>query len=186
MPSIDDRWIARAREYDRSALAEIFDALSPELYRYAYRLLGQREAAEDLLGETFLRFLHSIRAGGGPSKHLRAYLYRILHNLAMDSYRRRIPDQDALDPAALSAEETDPFHAAADAISAEQAREALWRLTPGQRQVILLRYVQGLNFEEIAEVLAKPLGAVKALQHRGLNALRRTLEREYGWEIEDA
>ena len=186
MPSIDERWIAGARDSDSTVLAEIYDALSPELYRYAYRLLGQREAAEDTLGETFLRFLRSVQSGGGPGQHLRAYLYRILHNLAMDSYRRGIPDQDSLDSAAIMADDVDPLQAAAENISAEQARSALWRLTPGQRQVILLRYFQGLSHEEIAHVVDKPVGAVKALQHRGLNALRRTMQREYGWEIGEA
>ena len=62
MPSIDERWIAGARKFDATVLAEIYDALSPELYRYAYRLLGQRQAAEDALGETFLRFLRSVHS----------------------------------------------------------------------------------------------------------------------------
>lgn len=183
MSSIDERWIAGARECDSTVLAEIYDALSPELYRYAYRLLGQREAAEDTLGETFLRFLRIVHTGGGPGQHVRAYLYRILHNLAMDSHRRGDSDQDNLDAAAFMADDVDPLHSAAETISAEQARSALWRLTPGQRQVILLRYFQGLSLEEIARVVDKPVGAVKALQHRGLSALRRTMQREHGWEI---
>jgi RNA polymerase sigma-70 factor (ECF subfamily) len=183
MASIDERWIAGARECDSTVLAEIYDALSPELYRYAYRLLGQREAAEDALAETFLRFLRIVHSGGGPSQHVRAYLYRILHNLAMDSHRRGFPGHDSLDAAPITAENMDPLHSAAEIISAEQARSAVWRLTPGQRQVILLRYFQGLGSEEIARVVDKPVGAVKALQHRALNALRRIMQREHGWEI---
>jgi RNA polymerase sigma-70 factor (ECF subfamily) len=81
------------------------------------------------------------------------------------------------------AADSDPLHSAAEKISADQARSALWRLTPEQRQVILLRYFQGLGNEEIARVVDKPVGAVKALQHRALNALRRIMQREHGWEI---
>ena len=183
MSSIDDRWSVGVQEYDTAVLTEIYDALSPELYRYAYRLLGHRQAAEDTLAETFLRFLRILHSGGGPTLHVRAYLYRILHNLAMDSHRRGVPGQDDLDAVVIPAEDADPLHSAAANISADQARSALWRLTSGQRQVLVLRYFQGLNLDEIAFVVEKPVGAVKALQHRGINALRRIMQREHGWEI---
>ncbi len=65
----------------------------------------------------------------------------------------------------------------------ERVRHLLRRLTPGQRQVLVLRYLEGWSHEEIARALRKPVGAVKALQHRGVRALRRWMERE---EAEEA
>ncbi|MCK5317201.1 MAG: hypothetical protein KAJ55_04770 [Anaerolineales bacterium] len=62
-----------------------------------------------------------------------------------------------------------------------QAREVLWRLTHEQRQVIMLKFFQGLSNEEIAAVLEKPVGAVKSLQHRGLKSMRRILENDFAF-----
>jgi RNA polymerase sigma-70 factor (ECF subfamily) len=187
MSAQDAKWLQDARRRDRKVLAEIYDELSPELYRYAYRLLGAADAAEDIVSETFLRFLRAIEAGGGPRDNLRAYLYRIAHNLAMDVHRRSPADTDAPDPdvpvAPLS---DDPARQAEDRISAEIARGLIWRLTPDQRQVILLKFFQGLSNDEVAAALEKPVGAVKALQHRGLSAMRRMLKRDHGWDEMEA
>jgi len=186
MPAQDVRWLAAARRRDRQVLAEIYDHLSPELYRYAYRLLGEAQAAEDIISETFLRFLRAIEAGGGPRDNLRAYLYRIAHNLAMDVYRRNPGELDDAQIEHLSAPASeDPERLAEKRISQDLARRMIWRLTPDQRQVLLLKYLQGLSNDEVAAALDKPVGAVKSLQHRGLSAMRRIMRREHGWEEEE-
>jgi RNA polymerase sigma-70 factor (ECF subfamily) len=177
MPHPETEWLAGARRLDENVLAEIYDVLSPALYRYAYRLLGDKQSAEDVVGESFHRFLLALRSNAGPRQHLRAYLYRVAHNLAMDHYRRRpVPDllldSEADSPAADHDPALEVEHGAAQA----EARAALWRLTPEQRQVIVLKYFEGLDNEEVAAALGKPVGAVKSLQHRALQSLRRSLE----------
>ena len=186
MPAREAKWLLDARRRDRQALAEIYDELSPELYRYAYRLLGAVDAAEDVVSETFLRFLRAIEAGGGPRENLRAYLYRIAHNLAMDVHRHSpiAADDPAIELEAAPASD-DPARQAEYRISGQVARSLIWRLTPDQRQVILLKFFQGLSNEEIASALEKPVGAIKSLQHRGLSSIRRILEREHGWDEAD-
>jgi RNA polymerase sigma-70 factor (ECF subfamily) len=69
----------------------------------------------------------------------------------------------------------DPAETAAQHSTQARARSALWRLTPDQRQVILLKYFEGLSHEEVAAALGKPIGAIKALQHRALDSMRRVL-----------
>jgi RNA polymerase sigma-70 factor (ECF subfamily) len=185
MPSQDVRWLQAARRRDQQVLAEIYDQLSPELYRYAYRLLGEVQIAEDIVSETFLRFLRAIEAGGGPRENLRAYLYRIAHNLAMDMHRRHpagADDQD-IELERIPAVE-DPAQQAEYSITQQVARRLIWHLTPYQRQVILLKFFQGLSNEEVAAAVDKPIGSVKALQHRGVGALRRMLQSE-GWDVGD-
>ncbi len=168
-----DRLVA-ARRLEEDALEAIYDAFSDELYRYAYRLIGDQQAAEDLVAETFYRFLRALHGGGGPREHLRAYLYRVAHNLAVDGHRRGHGEVLGLpeNVAALPSED-DPSSAAERNIQAEAARAALWRLAPEQRQVIVLKFLQGWSNREISSAIEKSVGAVKALQHRGLNALRR-------------
>jgi RNA polymerase sigma-70 factor (ECF subfamily) len=175
MSKSEEQWLRGARELDEEALASIYDAFSAALYRYAYRLLGDQQAAEDVVAETFYRLLRSIGAGGGPENHLKAYLYRVAHNLVVDRFRRNAPVELSLDPniGALHSSHDDPARKVE--VSHEQAemRRNLWKLSPAQRQVIVLKYFEGLSNQEVSEVLGKPIGAVKSLQHRGLNALRR-------------
>ena len=172
--------LERAREFDLYALAEIYDRYSPKLYAYAVRLLGDEDLAEDCVAETFSRLLSALRSGGGPQDYLQAYLYRVAHNLITDRYRREPPAPLELKDNALSNGLDAPDAGLEDKLRQEQVRRALRVLTPEQRQVIMLKYVQGCSNEETAAALQKPLGAVKSLQHRGLEALRRLLQSEEG------
>lgn len=172
-----DALLPKAYRLDPAALTEIYETLSPPLYRYAYRLLGNARDAEDSVAETFHRLLLALQHGHGPREHLSAYLYRIAHNLITDRYRRGLRPEAELDEA-LEAADDDPAEAAAQHIAQARARDALWKLTADQRQVILLKYFEGLNNEEVAAALDKPVGAIKSLQHRALDSMRRVLTAE--------
>jgi RNA polymerase sigma-70 factor (ECF subfamily) len=181
MSTSEEKWLKAARRLDEKALGELYDALSPELYRYAYRLVGDVEQAEDLLSETFLRFLRAIQSGGGPKDHLRAYLYRTLHNLVIDRHRRKAPAWNELLPEQVSAgEDSNPAVSVQQQLEEQEARALLWQLTNAQRQVILLKFFHDLSNAEIAAVLEKTEGSLKALQHRGLASLRRLIEKSPG------
>lgn len=171
-------WLQAAQRFDPEALAAIYDYYSPRLYAYAMRLLGDRDVAEECVAETFSRFLHALHAGHGPQQHLQAYLYRTAHNWITDRYRRQPPPTLNADSIHLSADAPNPEADLEAAWMRQRLRHALWQLTPEQRQVILLRFVEDLDNEIVAATLQKPVGAVKALQHRALAALRRILERE--------
>lgn len=175
-------WLDGARRLDENTLADIYDAFSAGLYRYAFRLIGDGQTAEDIVSEVFQRFLIALRSGAGPRQHLRAYLYRATHNLAVDHHRRHRPELelDGMMPDAGENPEVSSERAAA----AQRARAALWLLTPEQRQVILLKFFEGLDNEEVAAAVEKPVGAVKSLQHRGLQALRRILETDTASDLE--
>jgi RNA polymerase sigma-70 factor (ECF subfamily) len=169
-------WLDGARRLDEERLGAIYDAFSPELYRYACRLLGDTGVAEDLVAATFYRFLQALHAGGGPQKHLRAYLYRITHNLAMDHYRRQpVEVVSSEEVSGKLSSGSDPDEDLERELTQEEVRTALWQLTPEQRQVVVLKFLQGISNDEIASTMGKSIGAVKALQHRGLAALRRIL-----------
>ena len=177
-----DAYLPQAYQLDSQALTEIYEALSPPLYRYAYRLLGHTRDAEDIVAEVFQRLLVALRHGNGPREHLSAYLYRIAHNLITDRYRRGPQPEAELDEA-LAATDDDPAEAAAQHIAQARTRSALWKLTADQRQVILLKYFEGLRNEEAAAALGKPVGAIKSLQHRALDSMRRVLAAEHIGEL---
>jgi RNA polymerase sigma-70 factor, ECF subfamily len=167
----------RARLLDEAALGAIFDTYYPAMYRYIYHHLGHQATAEDLAAEVFARTLEQLANGRGPQHHLLAWLYRVAHNLVVDECRRRSHrDHDPLDETMVALSD-DVGRLAEAAILHEKARSALADLTPQQRAVIILKFLEGYENREIAQILDTPLGAVKALQHRGLAAMRRSMDR---------
>ena len=172
--------LQRVRKLEQHALAEIYDRYSPSLYRYSFRLLGDSVIAEDCVAEAFSRFLKAIKVGGGPKTHLQAYLFRIVHNWITD-YHRRLKT--------LPVELDDGFHtdssltsnaATSDVLLKEQIRKALMKLTNDQRQVIVLKFLEGWSNAEIADMMKKSVGSVKSLQHRALASLNGLLINSYG------
>ena len=167
--------LRRARSLDKKALVEIYDLYSDALFAYAYKHLGDSHAAEDIVSETFFRFLGALERGGGPKEHLKAYLYRIAHNLITDQFRREPPPTLELNEDQLAEDKPGPASKWATKEDTERVRKALRLLTADQRQVVVLRFLEGWSSQEIAQSMDKSLGAVKALQHRGLAALQRIL-----------
>lgn len=167
--------LERAKRFDEQALTEIYDRYSNDIYRYAVRLLSDQDLAEECVAETFSRFLMALRGGGGPRTYLRAYLYRVAHNWITDYYRRRPLPELPLNPEMHGDAGQNPHQSLTEKLEREEVRAALFRLTADQRQVIMLKYLEGWKNEEIALALNKRVGAVKALQHRALNTLRRLL-----------
>lgn len=167
--------LRRARTFDITALAEIYDQYSPAIYAYALRLLGDEMQAEDCVAEVFARLLRALKAGQGPQDHLQAYLYRVAHNWITDTYRRQPLPPLELPESLPENEELQPESSAQQRQQQERIRAALRRLPPEQRQVVMLRFYQGLSSEETAAALQKTEGAVKAMQHRALASLRNLL-----------
>ena len=142
--------LQHAREFNQSALATIYDRYSSALYRYAARLLGNADAAEECVAEVFSRLLHALRNGNGPRDHLQAYLYRVAHNWITDQWRRPPPPSAPLDPGLPADEATNPAQTLTQQWEQAQVRAALMQLTPDQRQVIVLKFVEDLGNEEVA------------------------------------
>jgi RNA polymerase sigma-70 factor (ECF subfamily) len=166
----------RARQFEENALAEVYDSYNLAIYRYAFRYSGDAYLAEECVAETFSRFLGALRDGKGPKEYLRAYLYRIAHNWLTDTYRRQPVPALPLDPNLGTDPATNPAQAVALEMEKQEIRTLLKQLTPEQHQVIVLKYVEEWKNDEIALALEKPVGAIKALQHRALRSLRRLYE----------
>ena len=177
---LQETLLQRARAFDLQALAEIYDLFSPVLYRYAVRLLNDAEVAEECVTETFSRFLRALKSNNGPRKYLSAYLYRVAHNWITDYYRSNHSATTSLeeleDETIPDHQEPGPLQTVMEKLAGERVRAAILSLTPDQRQVIVLKYYEGMTNEEIAAAVDKQVGAVKALQQRALAALRRALQ----------
>lgn len=165
--------------FDEQALIEVYDRYSSEIYRYAVRLLADQDLAEECVAETFSRFLHALKHGNGPRHNLRAYLFRIAHNWITDYFRRQPPSSVMIYPELISDSEIDLQDSLIQNLEEEQIRVALQLLTPDQRQVVILKYIEGWRNKEVAQAMDKPVGAIKSLHHRALNSLRRILIDEH-------
>ncbi len=174
-PTNEIDFLAGAQAFDLSTLADIYDIYSPRLYSYAIRLLGDACLAEDCVAETFSRFLDALRRQKGPQDHLQAYLYRIAHNWITDRYRREPPPPLELVENAPDGDYVKPERLAERRLEQEKLRCALRQLTPDQRQVVMLRFVEEWDTPAVSAALQKPVGAIKALQHRALQSLRKLL-----------
>lgn len=176
-PTDEVTLVERAAQSDPDAIASLYDRYAPKIYSYIYHRLSDPFLAEDLTGQVFLRMLEALRSERGWHSSFSGWLFRIAHNLIIDHYRRR--DQAgfvAIDDAPpLPAHDADPYQIAVAHLDSTALLEALHRLTEEQAQVITLRFLEGYSINEVATLMEKSEGAIKALQYRAVNNLRRLL-----------
>jgi RNA polymerase sigma-70 factor (ECF subfamily) len=176
--------VRRLRRRDPDLLDELIARYHYRLFRYLWTLTGSREAAEDLFQETWMRVLERGHQYS-PRWKFEAWLFAIARNLTIDLLRRRQPESlDALlcpkDTRApyevRDADSPTPFDSAAAGEHAERMGALLRCLPPDTCEVLVLRFQEDLNLDEIAEVVGAPLSTVKSRLYRGLEALRSLLK----------
>jgi len=142
------------------------------LRRYLRAQVGN--AADDLVDEVLLAAYEHIDRFRGTESQFRSWIFTIAHNQAVDHHRRRREEQP-LDRVVARRAANDTEAEALARVSEGELREMLADLAPAQRQVLLLRLVADLSIEQTAAVLGRTTGAVKALQHRAIEAARRRI-----------
>jgi RNA polymerase sigma-70 factor (ECF subfamily) len=170
--------IQRARQGDLAAVSELYNLHVDRIYQYVRYRTGDDQTAEDVTAEVFLRAIESLGSYNDQGAPFIAWLYRIAHARVIDYWRDTKRHQTApLDDPLLQ----DSLITTEDAIDIDILQHqllwsALQQLTDDQQTVIILKYTQGLSNADIALVLGKTEGAVKALQRRALEALARILK----------
>ncbi len=173
------------RQMNKQILVGIYEQHSPGLFRYAYRLLGDKDMAEECVAETFSRFLQAVQHGRGPRENVQGYLYRVAHNWVTDQYRRQPPAPVSLETNEPADMLSNPAKVVDQEMEREQVRKALLRLPPDQQQVIMLRLYEEWSHQEVADMLGKTIEATRALQYRALAALRHMLIEEKEEDFDD-
>ena len=188
IPATDHDLIALARTGSEKAYRELLDRYQRPVFSLVYRMVRDRELAEDLAQETFVKvFNHLDRFN--PKYKFSSWIFKIASNLAIDTLRKREPVTVSLD-GSRNAESADEIEATRITVESKdenpeeflEAKElgqeierAIGLLRPDYRTAILLRHVEGRAYEEIAEVMGVPLGTVKTFIHRARSELRETL-----------
>ena len=171
-----DQVLDRARAGDEGAWAQLYDSLSGQLLGYL-RARGA-EDAESLVGDVFLHVARGVDTFEGTAANFRSWVFVIAHSRLLDERRRlrRKPTEplEGIVEDSLTCDD-DPEADVEHAEAAAAAFELLSCLTPDQRDVVALRVFGDLTSVEVADIVHKPVGAVKALYRRGVHALRREL-----------
>ncbi|MGH7507155.1 MAG: RNA polymerase sigma factor [Longimicrobiales bacterium] len=184
----DQQVIERARQGRESAFRELIGRYERPVFSLIYRLVRDRERAEDLAQDTFIKVLNAIDRYD-PSYKFSSWIFKIAHNTALDHLRKREPDTLSLDgsPHARTAAETEAtsLNPASNDESPEQytsskelgteIERAIGTLRAEYRTAILLCHVEGRPYDEIAQIMDVPLGTVKTYIHRGRNELKKQL-----------
>ena len=169
--------IALAQRGDEEAIGALYDAQCQAVFRYFKARLSDQQTAEDLTGEVFRRMLTALPQYRVIDLPFRAWLFRIAHNLLVDHYRRESSHKMVSLKEAENAneDEIDPSSVIERKLTMEHAHRALLDLEPSQRDVLALRFLSGLSLKETALAMGKTEDGIKALQRRGLAALRLSL-----------
>ena len=188
VPASDQEIVARAREGHEDAYRELIRRYQRPVFSLVYRMVRDRELAEDLTQETFVKVLNAIDSYR-PEFKFSSWIFKIANNAAIDHLRRRELDTlslegapDATTPDRVEATALQISDHAESQLEEMEARElgsaiekAIEALRPEYRSCILLRHVEGRSYEEIAEILELPLGTVKTYIHRARAQLKQAL-----------
>jgi RNA polymerase sigma-70 factor (ECF subfamily) len=173
--------VERAQAGDAAAFGLIYDRYMDTVFRFIYFRVGNRQLAEDLTSDTFLRALRRIGSFTWQGRDLGAWLVTIARNLVADHfksgrYRLEITTGDVLDADKEDrGPEGTPETAVVDHITNVTLLTAVKQLNPEQQECIVLRFLQGFSVAETAKAMGKNEGAIKALQYRAVRALARLL-----------
>jgi RNA polymerase sigma-70 factor (ECF subfamily) len=173
--------IERAQAGDGAAFGLLYDRYFDTVFRFVYFRVGNRQLAEDLTADTFLRALKRIGSFTWQGRDLGAWLVTIARNLVADHfksgrYRLEVTTGDVLDAdTADRGPEGSPELAVVDHITNMALLTAVRQLNPEQQECIVLRFLQGFSVAETAQAMGKNEGAIKALQYRAVRALHRLL-----------
>ncbi len=175
-PQDEKSLIERAKRRDRDAVGELYRRNVDAIYRYTVHRVHDAALAEDLTAEVFIKALESIENYTDTGLPFSAWLFRIAHARVVDHWRRekRRP-QSELDEG-MPDDSADPTPEIQEASAALE--RAIHLLSDEQQQVVVLKFYASLSNIEIAHILDKTEGAIKALQHRALASLSRILEKE--------
>jgi RNA polymerase sigma factor (sigma-70 family) len=176
-----DQWLRAMARGDEQALGSFYDATLSRSYALALRIVRDREAAEDVVAETYLQVWREAQRYDSTRGNALAWLLTICRSRALDYLRRLEPVEFHAEPDSLPGADVPRAVATEDLVSALQeghrVREAVAQLPPVQRQLLALAFFRGLSHQEIAEHSGLPLGTVKSHIRKAQEALRLVLEK---------
>jgi len=175
----DEDLISLVEAADADAFAALYDRHSRAAFSLAYRMMGDRQAAEDLAQDAFLKVWRNASSYRAERGSVRTWILSIVHNRGIDQLRSHASRRRTQDRIEASAPRSQPSEAFAETwrnSQRDQVREALNTLPPEQLKILELAYFSGYTHVEISELLRLPLGTVKGRMRLGLKKIRDFFE----------
>jgi RNA polymerase sigma-70 factor (ECF subfamily) len=170
--------VQKAVGHDAEAFGKLYDMHVDRVYRHVYYRVGNEQDAEDLTQQVFLKAWQAIHKYKKTASPFIAWLMTISHNLVVDFYRTR-KDRAYLEAEVLAdGSASNPEAAAQASLEQQRLRRAILQLGSDEQQVVILRFIEGFEFAEIASLMNKKEGNVRVILHRALVKLRNILEKE--------
>lgn len=177
MDALDAQLLEQVRRFDPDALRALHNQLYAPVHRYVRFKVRDPQISEDLASEVFMRVLEALKRGNVWHTAPAAWVFGIARNVVADHYRRRSKRTEVeLDESLAGPGEDGLIGRVMDAEQRHALTQAMALLTDEQRDVILMRFMEELSIQDVAEVLHKTPGAVKGLQHRALRALSEAMQ----------
>jgi RNA polymerase sigma-70 factor (ECF subfamily) len=167
--------IRRAQQRDEMALTQLYEENFDKIYRYVVLKIGDRTEAEDMTQQVFLNALKSISSYKFKGMPFSSWLFRIAHNQIVDYYRKKSRRATVPLDETIAVGHSDPWQMAERKVEIEEVARAAKKLTRAQQEVISLRFAGDLSIAEVAKVMGRSEGAIKALQHSAIAALRKVM-----------
>ena len=172
----DEQIVQKVKNGDTEAFGALYEQYAETIFRYVYSHLDNRQDAEDLTEEIFLRGWRALPKYDERGLPFSAFLFRIARNSLIDFYRQKKAVQ-SLDDMEIESPHHGPEDVVDQNIENDTLRDTLRHLREDYRNVVIFRFLSGLSPEETAQVMQRSVGAVRVLQHRALTALKDLLER---------
>ncbi len=174
----EESLVHRAQQRDQQAFTQLYEEHFDRIYRYVALRIGNKIEAEDITQQVFLKALQSISSFRWKGIPFSAWLFRIAHNQVVDYLRKKTKQATVpIDEAKISSS-SNPQLLVEQSLDIEQLLSATKRLTEAQREVLSLRFTSELSIAQVAKIMGKSQGAVKALQHSAIVGLRKVLSVE--------
>jgi RNA polymerase sigma-70 factor (ECF subfamily) len=180
VPESEHDLVQQAIKRDRAAFTALYERHVDQVYRHIYYRVFNQIEAEDITQDTFVKAWKAIDNYKNTGAPFAAWLFIISRNLIADHYKKKpkhlnideVPEEKLVDP------DSDPEGMAEANLNKELVKNAVLKLKGDKQQVIIMRFIDGFSYEEIARALNKNEGAVRMIQCRGLIELRQLLKRE--------
>jgi RNA polymerase sigma-70 factor, ECF subfamily len=180
MSEINTEIIKQAQQGDADQIAALYETYHVKIFRYLYYRVGDKETAEDLTSEVFIRMLRFLGGFQPPGASFQAWLFQIARNICNDHFRKLksqqvVPLEENVGDEKLSVHDT-----AERVLNSAHLKQALDKLSEDQRDVIIMRFIADMSIAEAAQSLNKTEDSIKGLQRRALLSLKDILK---DWEV---
>jgi len=168
--------INRAKSGEAKAFGLLYDHYIPQIYRFIYLKVTNREEAEDLTHQVFMKAWQNINNYEERGFQFSSWLYQISRNQVIDFYRQKKQylDLEAVDPELLVDQSKDRAH---EKLEISKIQKSLNELTDEQKEVIIMHFINDISIKDIAKTLKKTEGAIRLLQHRAIDRLKKIMKK---------